>query len=203
VFEAAFFDDLAKKDTVIILKDLNENIRGFTSSMLFSIYIDDEELKILYSGDTIIHPDFWGSLELPRLWGQFMLNTIDNIGKTKLFWFLISSGYKTYRFLPAYFHKFYPRYNEQTPDEMQHISNVAADHLFADKYNANTGIIKLEQPTPLKDGISDPTEQNLKNPHISFFIEKNPGYINGEELACLTKLTIDNIKPFVKRLLKV
>lgn len=198
----SFFEDLSKKDSVILLRDDNSLIRGFTSSQLFDLNVHGKIVKILFSGDTIIHPDYWGSLELPRTWGKYMLDTIAKLGNIDLFWFLISSGFKTYRFLPAYFHEFFPRHDIATPKKMQETFDAAAYHLFSEKYNAETGIIKLQNPTPLKNGISDPTESNIKNPHIAFFLEKNPGYIYGDELACITRLTTNNIKPFVKRLIK-
>lgn len=197
-----FFDDLSNKNSAILLHDADGILRGFTSAKLFDLPVKEDRYKILFSGDTIIHPDFWGTLELPRIWGKFMLETLAEMKTEKLYWFLISSGYKTYRFLPAYFHNFYPRHDQPTPEAMQLILDAAAEELFGSRYDADKGIIKMEFPTPLKGGVSDPTEERLRNPHISFFLRKNPGYVDGDELACLTQLTTENIKPFVKRLLR-
>ncbi|NCB38859.1 MAG: hypothetical protein EOM80_08825 [Erysipelotrichia bacterium] len=198
----AFLNDLSNKTAAVILEDPQGVLRGFTSAALFDLSVNGKPVKILFSGDTIIHPDFWGSLELPRVWGKFMYETLQKCGETPLYWFLISSGYKTYRFLPAYFLEFFPRFDCDTPPTIQKILDAAATSIFANRYEADQGIIKLQHPTPLKAGISDPTEERLQNPHIAFFLQKNPGYIAGDELACLTQLTWENFKPFVKRLLK-
>lgn len=198
----AFFDDLSHKTTVILLEDVDGILRGFTSVALFDLNVNNQQVKILFSGDTIIHHDFWGSLELPRVWGKFMYETVKECKDVPLYWFLISSGYKTYRFLPAYFLEFFPRYDCQTPADLQLILDTAAQQIFADGYYADQGIIKLKHPTPLRSGVSDPADERLQNPHIAFFLSRNPGYISGEELACITRLSMENFKPFVKRLLK-
>lgn len=200
--EAVFFHDLDQKNRVILLFAPENQLKGFTSARIFDLGVDGETVKVLFSGDTIIHPDYWGTLELPRIWGHFMLETLAEIGTTPLYWFLISSGYRTYRFLPAYFHEFFPRFDKATPAEMQQILDAAAKTLFAERYDNQSGLIKLEHPTPLRQSVADSGEEKRGNPHIDFFLSRNPGCVEGEELACITRLTLDNIKPFVKRLLK-
>ncbi|MDD3149076.1 MAG: hypothetical protein PHD82_17435 [Candidatus Riflebacteria bacterium] len=198
----SFFSDLSRKTSVILLEDTSGKLRGFTSAAIYDLEAGTEKVKILFSGDTIIHSDYWGSLELPRVWGHFMFETLQSCGSVPLFWFLISSGYRTYRFLPAYFVEFFPRFDRPTPPDMQKILDAAAKSLFSESYDAKTGIVRLSNPTPLRAGISEPAAERLQNQHISFFLQKNPGHEAGDELACLTRLHWDNFKPFVKRLLK-
>ena len=202
VEQAVFFEDLSNKSTVVLLEDSQGILRGFTSVMLFDLHLENSPLKILFSGDTIIHPDFWGSLELPRVWGRFMFETLQGCADTPLYWFLISSGYKTYRFLPAYFNEFFPRFDSETPAKIRQIMDAAAERLFGSNYDGSRGIIKLKHPTPLRAGVSDPGKERQANQHIAFFLSKNPGYDAGDELVCMTRLSWENFKPFVKRLLR-
>jgi hypothetical protein len=41
-----------------------------------------------------------------------------------------------------------------------------------------------------------------KNPHKNFFFKKNPGYIHGDELVCLTEIDEDNFTAAAKRMLR-
>lgn len=200
--KTAFIRDLSAKTNVVLLEDQNGKLQGFTSVTIFHLEVEKRLVKILFSGDTIVHPDFWGSLELPRVWGKFMYETLQNCVDIPLYWFLISSGYKTYRFLPTYFNDFYPRHDVDTPEEMQKILHTAATKLFEENFNAETGIIKLNHPTPMRSEVSAVSNEKMQNPHVAFFVRKNPGYISGDELACITHLHQNNFKPFVKRLLK-
>jgi len=200
--KAAFFKDLSEKTNVVLLEDQSGRLQGFTSVTIFHLEVANRLVKILFSGDTIVHPDFWGSLELPRVWGRFMFETLQNCVDIPLYWFLISSGYKTYRFLPTYFKDFYPRHDADTPKEFQDILQTAALKLFGKNFNPATGIIKLSHPTPMRAEVGAVSNEKMQNPHVAFFVDKNPGYISGDELACITHLHKDNFKPFVNRLLK-
>ncbi len=202
VEKTSFLADLERKNTVILLEDGQKNLRGFTSVAIYDLSVGKDAFRVLFSGDTIIHPDFWGSLELPRVWGRFMYETLQASGEKPLYWFLISSGYRTYRFLPAYFNEFFPCFDRETPAAMQNILDLAARQLFAEDYNPDTSIVRLKNPTPLRAGISEPAQERLQNQHIAFFLQKNPGHDAGDELACITRLSWENFKPFVKRLLK-
>src|SRR5690349_23459155 len=42
--------------------------------------------------------------------------------------------------------------------------------------------------------------QRLKDPHVSFFINANPGHVGGDELACLAELSRANLTPAGRRM---
>jgi hypothetical protein len=45
-----------------------------------------------------------------------------------------------------------------------------------------------------------PTGREL-NAHIAFFLTRNPGHAAGDELACLTEITEDNLTAAGRRML--
>ncbi|HNV68741.1 MAG TPA: hypothetical protein PKO06_03525 [Candidatus Ozemobacteraceae bacterium] len=198
----SFLADLAAKDWAILLHDQQGGLRGFTSLAVMDADVGDRSIRALFSGDTIIQPEFWGSLELPRVWGRFMLQAIEEAGARELYWFLISSGYKTYRFLPVFFREFFPRFDCPTPNDLQAILDSIGEKRFHARFDRERGIIRLEHPTPLRPGIADLTPERLQDPHVAFFVDRNPGYDRGEELACIARLTVDNLRPFIRRALK-
>ncbi len=46
----------------------------------------------------------------------------------------------------------------------------------------------------LKPGVGDITEELLTDSRIAFFQKMNPGWRNGDELACLVRLEESNLK---------
>ena len=48
------------------------------------------------------------SPSLAGSFGHFMLRMLKEHRGTPVYWFLISKGYRTYRFLPVFFNRFYP-----------------------------------------------------------------------------------------------
>jgi hypothetical protein len=198
-----FYYDLAEKSSVILLHDYEGSIQGFSTLMQLEHIVDGVSVVAFFSGDTIIDKAFWGSAELSKLWSRYTFAKADEIRSvqpdTKVYWLLISSGYKTYRFLPAFYREFYPTYQTATSRFIKRVLDTLAFSKFADDYNPCTGIVRFKEANPLKDGIADPQER-LGNPHVRFFLEANPGYTNGDELVCITELANDNLTSAGRRM---
>ncbi|MBI5872587.1 MAG: hypothetical protein HZB36_00365 [Candidatus Omnitrophica bacterium] len=204
--ERTQFDmDLQEKNWVIILKDyISGQIKGFSTQMIMESEVDGSVIKAIFSGDTIIHKDFWGESTLAKVWLNFVCSLARLYKETKLYWFLVAMGYKTYRFLPVYFKEFYPCYNKLTPEFEQVVLDCFASYKYPLEYNKTTGIIKhLSAKESLKPGVADITAAKLHNPHIDFFMKKNPGYPYGDELACLTLINEENLKPVAYRVMGI
>jgi hypothetical protein len=189
-----FDADLEEKEFVIVMTDAETDvIKGFSTMVRLEL----ESVTALFSGDTIIHADYRHTTVLPREWAKLAFSTLDSIRATQperqVYWFLITSGYKTYRYLPLFFKQFYPRYDEATPAAIQAIMDKLACSRYTDEYNPRTGIIRLKNATPLQEGVADIQAHRLKNPHIEFFTRVNPDHANGDELVCLTAIDRHNL----------
>lgn len=193
VTEEVFLRDLMEKDQVILMSDAKTmELKGFSTFMTFQILIAGSLKKAIFSGDTIIDREYWGEQELSRSFSRYLLSVSDTSAEPA-FWFLICKGYKAYRYLPLNFKNFYPRYDMPTPFCEQSILDAFANHKFSDKYDKARGIVSFSQDAEcLKAGIADVTEARMKNPHVQFFVNNNPGYKKGDELACLARLSHEN-----------
>lgn len=194
--------DLVEKEHVILMTDADSGeIKGFSTMM----QIHMEQVTALFSGDTIIHQDYRHTTVLPRYWAKLVFSTFDSIKAEKpeqqVYWFLITSGYKTYRYLPLFFREFYPRHNRPTPPDIQHIMHKLAQTRYPNEYDPKTGVIHLQNATPLQDGVATIEARHLRNPHIAFFNRVNSGHINGDELVCLTDVDRGNLTRAGKRML--
>ncbi|MCH7851017.1 MAG: hypothetical protein IH845_05225 [Nanoarchaeota archaeon] len=189
-----FEEDLMEKRDVILLNDSEGNIRGFSTLMLLEEEVSGRPVNALFSGDTIIHRDYWGEQELPSLWGGYVAKLVGEMPpEGELYWFLMSKGYKTYRFLPAFFNDFHPRYDRDFPEDQKEILDTFALSRFPDNYDPSTGLISFGgDKDHLKEGVAEIGECELRKPHIKYFVEKNPGWAKGDELACIASLSMDN-----------
>src|SRR5438874_9967725 len=97
---STFAADLAEKQWVILLLDpQTEALCGFSTQVLLDAEVAGQPVKALFSGDTIVARERWGDNTLAQVWGRLALSLIDRLPASELYWFLISKGYKTYRFL--------------------------------------------------------------------------------------------------------
>ena len=193
-----FESDLAEKESVVLLRDLKDGqIQGFSTLMRISMAIDGREIVAFFSGDTIVAQEFWGETILSRLWSQTVFAEADRIRTASpdalVFWYLICSGYKTWRFLPVFFREFYPHPDRPTPPNVKRILDALGERKFPGEYSPEEGVVRFHSATPLRQGVADVTEERLRDPLISFFQRINPGHMNGDELACLTEISRGNL----------
>lgn len=189
-----FAADLARKNWVILLKDDSTQIlQGFSTLFLQQTMLAQEPCAVVYSGDTIVDPGVWTSSTLARSWIAAVNQLRQQYTQGKLFWLLICSGYRTYRFLPIFWREFYPRYNEITPPHISAFMAFLADSYYQQAYDSVSGIVRLAQPQILRESLIGIPAGRQSDPHIRFFEAKNPGYLQGDELVCLTEIQPDNL----------
>jgi hypothetical protein len=202
IFEK-FLKDLSEKDKIFILIDEKENIKGFTTIKFMDFNIENKKIKGVFSGDTIVDKDVGFEIQLQKMWVNFIFKYLKANPQESLYWFLICKGYRTYGFLPMYFKKYYPNYEYNTPAFEKSIMDNYAFLKYGKNYDKTTGIIYNDGSNDyLKDDVAPVTERKLKNPVVKFFVEKNPGYVNGDELVCLAQFSFSNFKDVFERMLR-
>lgn len=197
---AAFMKDLSEKDFCILLLDETGTIKGFSTQKIMSVEVNGENVFGVFSGDTIIHKDYWGSLELYKVFARYFIE----YGKQykAFYWFLISKGYKTYKMLPLFFNDFYPNYKVKTPDFEQGVMHSFGRSKYPQEYDKKSGVICYKGiKDRLKEGVADITEKQLKDKNIEFFVQANRDYYKGNDLVCLAKLDEENLKKTAQRLI--
>lgn len=195
VTRPVFDADLAGKDIVILLRH-DDGIAGFTTAAFSAFAHAGREYAVVFSGDTIVDPAFWGEQELARAWlkqiGQFAVRA----GGRPLYWFLIVKGHRTYRYLPTFARTYVPAPGQAHDPELVGLRNAIAADRFGSAFDPVTGIIRFAEPRGRLDpAIAEPLPRELHNPHVRFFLAANPGFRSGDELACLCALDPANMRP--------
>ena len=195
-----FVSDLRDKDYCILLRNDVSEVVGFSTQKIMSFDMDGRMIHGVFSGDTIIHRDYWGSFELYTVFARFFFAYAEKYDA--FYWFLISKGHKTYRMLPVFFNEFFPCRDKATPEPEQSIMHGYAARLYPEEYNDRTGVIEYRTvKDKLKMGVADITDKELRNPDIRFFLQANPDYAQGDDLVCIARIDMDNLKPRAKALL--
>lgn len=194
--EDNFYSDLSKKQDVILLCDKQGDIHGFTTQ---AIFLTDNNTQLLFSGDTIVEQEYWGANDL---WQAGAKNAFKYAGNFNgaTYWFLLSKGYKTYKYLHTFFNEFYPQVDKATLEYIQEIMDKFCKEHYGEKYQ--NGVLKMGKDY-LKEEFAVLDEVKLKNRHTAFFLEKNPNYKNGDELVCLCELSVENLNKLGRKMLGV
>lgn len=202
VSEEAFVRDLGEKPWAILLEEgAGGAVRGFSTLRFFDVCVDGRDVSALYSGDTIIQRGAWGAMALERAWIRFAFQHVDRRPERRWYWFLVCKGYRTYRYLPVYFHRYHPCPGRVLPGFEQTVLGRLASERFGHGYDPVRGVVTAPDDYRLKPGLSGIGERELRDPRIAFFQERNPGWPQGCELACLVELSRANLKRGAMRLL--
>lgn len=199
VDRSVFQTDLSDKSAVILLEDEDEVLRGFSTLRLYQTMAPRRPVTIIYSGDTIVDRAYWGSPTLAKTWIH-SVRTAAAMAGTDVYWLLITSGYRTYRFLPVFFRAFYPRYDQTTPPDEQTLLDAVADERFGARYDRTSGVVRFERPQILTSDLLGVAPGRSEDAHIRFFLARNPGFVRGDELVCLTRIHDDNLTPAGRRM---
>lgn len=194
-----FQRDLEQKTHVLLLFDSREDLRGFTTMEIYTSDAADQELRVLFSGDTIIDPAHWGSPALALEWIRFAGITARERA-LPLYWLLIVKGHRTYRFLPTFARQYIPHHARPDEPEQRRRLSALAREKFGDRFDEATGVVRF--PTPqgrLREDLADIPERHGKLKSVAHFRALNPGYRNGDELVCLCELATENLRPLAAR----
>jgi hypothetical protein len=195
---STFEKDLREKEWALVLRDECGRVRGFSTILTFDALVGSRA-RFLFSGDTIIEREFWGTQVLAFRWMEFAGSIKRRDPSTPLYWLLISKGHRTYRYLAAFARTFYPTYRAETPGHVQALMDAAAIAKFGDAYSARRGIVEHDKDSVhLIPELADSDKHRL-NRDVQFFRERNPGHGDGDELVCLCELSAGNLTPIAQR----
>jgi hypothetical protein len=201
VDRARFQADLEEKDYVILLRDSRGGrLQGFSTQKVLRFRVGGVPLRAIFSGDTIIDRPYWGEQELVRGWCRFAGAVRAEAPETRLFWFLISKGYRTYLYLPLFFDRYFPRHDAATPPFEQQVMDAVATLRYPRAYRREAGILEFaERLGNLTAELAAIPPGRLADPRVQFFLARNPRYREGTELVCLAELTASNMRSIAAR----
>ncbi len=194
-----FLADLAEKDEAILVR-ADGTIVGFTTFVVYERTWQGREVRIVFSGDTVVDRGHWGQQALAFAWIARMGEIRRRSPEMPLYWFLIVKGHRTYKYLPAFGKSFHPHWSDDRPD-LAALADFLARERFGADYNPATGVVEYAASRGhLKPEYAYPAEEELNKTAVRFFLERNPGYPRGHELVCLCELAEDNMKPRTRRI---
>ena len=188
-----FDRDLIEKNWVLLLRDGDGALVGFSTMLVYETRVDGSPVSVVCSGDTIVDPSAWNSSALPREWIAAVNRLRERYPNGPYYWLLITSGFRTYRLLSTFWRTFYPRHDALIPPNQQQMLDTLAAERFGGRYDPTTGIVRFERPQALKPHLAGVPVERMNDPHVAYFARRNPGHATGDELACLCELAESNL----------
>lgn len=195
----AFAADLAAKTRIVTVADATGRLRGFSTLAIFAFDGPDGPARAIFSGDTVIAPEAWGSPAFSYAWVREAAR-ISRLAPSPLYWLLIVKGHRTFRFLPTFTRRFAPHWRGDDP-ELVALRDRLARARFGPAFDPATGLLRRRAPRErLAPDLAEPSPREAARADVGFFLARNPGYRDGDELVCLCPLAPDNLRPTTRRL---
>lgn len=190
-----FERDLAEKQLVILLRDrATGQLKGFSTVLIRPVETPRGSANVVFSGDTVIDKEYWGQKQLQREFCKLLVRLKLRRPHHPLYWFLISKGYRTYLLLAHAFPRAVPRHDHADIPQLRAVLDQLATERFGTEYDVHSGLIRYRAPHERVRAEVAPVEAPLlADPHIRFFVERNPGHVNGDELACLAEVRVQDL----------
>lgn len=184
-----FLSDLNEKTHVFMFFDKDhKKLAGFSTIFRKSIP-EIASGSFLFSGDTVIHEDYWGSKSLQKSFFWFILESKFRSPLSPLYWMLMSKGVKTYLMMRKNFVKSYPNHLGPTPTDYSQVQKSFYQMKFPENYRPEKDLILFkEKMGSVKAEIITPHPQALLEAESKFFYRVNPGHLAGDELACICEI---------------
>ncbi len=196
-----FCTDLAAKDDVIVLRDGEGQVQGFSTLVAVRLEVGGKTHHGVFSGDTVVDRAHWGQKALGVAFLKYLLVKKLRHPLRPLWWFLISKGYKTYLLMANNFGEHYPSADAPTPAWARGLIDAFGATHFGTAYDPQAGLIRFERSLgQLRPHVAPITERERADPRIALFERLNPTWSEGTELCCLARMTWS--MPFVYALKK-
>ncbi|MFW5846012.1 MAG: hypothetical protein ACOCXJ_07280 [Planctomycetota bacterium] len=199
VSRATFEADRNAKSHVLVLWS-GEEIVGFTA--LHRHLVDTPvPAQVLCSGDTIVAPEHWGSLDWFRVWLRQVQTWMREDPARPCYWLLLCSGFRTYRFMSMAWRAFIPHPRRPPDAELLGLLDAWARHCYRDLYDPQHAVVRFPDPQILRPDLARIPAPRLRDPAVQCFLAANPHHDRGDELVCLAPITAANQSPACRRLL--
>lgn len=195
-----FAADLAAKDRVLLLRDETGSIQGFSTVTVYSREFAGRTRRVIFSGDTVVDERHWGQQSLAFAWLRLAGATKADAPDVPLYWLLISKGHRTYRYLPTFSRAFDPSPDGTVNPALRPLKEFLARDRFGDAYDSAAGVVRFPKSRGhLRAPYAEISEAHLRLVEVNYFLRRNPGYAQGEELVCLCELAAEQLQPIARR----
>ncbi|MDP2273345.1 MAG: hypothetical protein Q8N23_08850 [Archangium sp.] len=181
----AFERDLSEKHHVIVLKDVDHRLQGFSTLLRLEV----EGACVVFSGDTIVAPGFWGQTALQRAFIWYLMTQRHAQPGRPVYWFLITKGYRTYLLISRYFPNHWPRHDAPLPVKESALLDTLCTAKFGTTWDAAAGLLRYagNDAVRLTASLADVPKRLESDPDVKFFLQTNPRWAEGDELCCLAR----------------
>jgi len=174
---------------------------GIASIDVYGATFRGRRLTVINTGHVLIREGWRGRNLIQKLGFLTFLKTRLRHPLWPIYWFFDTFSYKSYLLMPRNFRRYWPRYDEPTPEARAALIDQLATDLYGPAWRPARGIAVRSGQKRLRATAAPLDLGRDADPDIKFFATANPGHAEGDMLLCLCPLTLGNWATVARRAL--
>lgn len=193
----AFEASLRRADDVLRFYDRSSGeLCGMSLVSAWAAEHAGRPFRVIWTGAALLKPEYRGINALHRAGLWRLARERARHPLARILWFFDTFSVKSYVMLPRNeLFEYWPRLDRPTPEWEQGVIDTLCRAAAPDAWDPVRGVIGC-QGRRLKPGVADAPPDH-PDPHVRFFLERNPRYREGERLPCLVPLTPRNVASII------
>ncbi len=194
----AFESDLSEKDDVLLFES-DGKLVGFSTIFRRRLpWLCDA--VFLFSGDTVVDRQWWGGSFLQMAFGRYVLAVkLRNLSRP-VYWMLISKAYKTYMMMRRNYPFSFPSRGREMPPNVRKALVGFYHWKYPGAFDEETGLVRPQSGGyAVCTGMAEPDDSASADPDVGYFLEQNPGWTRGDELACIAEIRLVDYLPILRK----
>ena len=198
VLRTTFEEDLANKDIVILLRESDRNLVGFTTLSIHEADDGGRRVRFIFSGDTVMDSNHWGPGHLLRSWFRMAGSIKGQAPDTELYWLLLVMGHRTYRIMADFFRRYAPCVRHANDPALIRLRDDFSRKKYGEYYDPATGLVTFPSSRGQLAARLQDAHTAVHRPTVREFLTLNPEHPQGVELACIGELSEANLKSYAR-----
>lgn len=201
-----FREKILKKNKIVLMRNRQrDRIVGFSTFHSIERRVLGKKHIEFSSGNTALREGVWGYNFLQRAMSIELLKIKLKNPLTDVYLLMTSLSFKSYLMLVNNIRSTYPRYDRETPLHEQTILDAFLENVPANTVILHDGVKLLRSLSPTVAPLEHAAnigELEIKNAHIRYYAQKNPGSSRGDRLGCISKIDFFSMLSFALKFMK-
>jgi hypothetical protein len=182
-----FERDLREKECVFLgIERSSGRVRAFSTARFYTVCHAGRKVGVYFSGDTMVHPDYWGGHVLQRKVVPALLLWRIRQPFRRAYWHLTCNGYRTFLTMANSFPEYWPHPDRALPEWERGLIDRISRGQSGFAWHPEEGVVRDD--ARLKGGVAPITPEVRAIPAVRFFLRRNPGFRQGDELSMVGRI---------------
>jgi hypothetical protein len=192
--------ELRRRERIALFR-MNGALLGMASITIYTEKFRGRRIAVINTSHVLIRENWRGRNLIQKLGFRTFVATRLRYPLRPIYWFFDTFSYKSYLLLPRNFRRFWPRFDQPTPEPRKALMDQLAVQLYGPAWRPARGVAVRSGQKRMRPSAAPLVLTPDASPDLQYFASANPGHAEGDMLICLCPLSLGNWLTLARRAL--